>query len=151
FLMIRRPPRSTLFPYTTLFRSVRTRHEARSVRRRGCLASANGLAESQTRGLVVHGSSWMGVVNQWHVGLTPRRRLRYDDSPLISAIQLIFKEERRGRQCVEGGGCKLGFRSHEGPGVGNGGLLGGLVRTLPDGCSDRGRIGQRVCRKGQGS
>src|SRR3712207_8269129 len=25
FLMIRRPPRSTLFPYTTLFRSVKTR------------------------------------------------------------------------------------------------------------------------------
>src|SRR2546425_8765285 len=24
FLMIRRPPRSTLFPYTTLFRSIRT-------------------------------------------------------------------------------------------------------------------------------
>src|SRR3712207_7706106 len=26
FLMIRRPPRSTLFPYTTLFRSGRTRY-----------------------------------------------------------------------------------------------------------------------------
>src|SRR5256885_12136634 len=26
FLMIRRPPRSTLFPYTTLFRSLETRH-----------------------------------------------------------------------------------------------------------------------------
>src|SRR5229473_6104437 len=26
FLMIRRPPRSTLFPYTTLFRSARARH-----------------------------------------------------------------------------------------------------------------------------
>src|ERR1041384_3293215 len=26
FLMIRRPPRSTLFPYTTLFRSVEGRH-----------------------------------------------------------------------------------------------------------------------------
>src|SRR3989442_8386932 len=26
FLMIRRPPRSTLFPYTTLFRSVQERH-----------------------------------------------------------------------------------------------------------------------------
>src|SRR5438270_2888756 len=26
FLMIRRPPRSTLFPYTTLFRSERWRH-----------------------------------------------------------------------------------------------------------------------------
>src|ERR1039457_7399900 len=31
FLMIRRPPRSTLFPYTTLFRSVRIDHQ-RSVR-----------------------------------------------------------------------------------------------------------------------
>src|SRR2546430_5625890 len=29
FLMIRRPPRSTLFPYTTLFRSVREVHTAR--------------------------------------------------------------------------------------------------------------------------
>src|SRR3712207_9257911 len=28
FLMIRRPPRSTLFPYTTLFRSARTRGDA---------------------------------------------------------------------------------------------------------------------------
>src|SRR2546421_11876387 len=30
FLMIRRPPRSTLFPYTTLFRSCRTPQMARS-------------------------------------------------------------------------------------------------------------------------
>src|SRR3712207_5869769 len=29
FLMIRRPPRSTLFPYTTLFRSVRARGHSR--------------------------------------------------------------------------------------------------------------------------
>src|SRR5436309_11049345 len=28
FLLIRRPPRSTLFPYTTLFRSRSDRHEA---------------------------------------------------------------------------------------------------------------------------
>src|SRR2546421_2733376 len=33
--MIRRPPRSTLFPYTTLFRSLPIRHAERSVRRRG--------------------------------------------------------------------------------------------------------------------
>src|SRR3712207_8716016 len=34
FLMIRRPPRSTLFPYTTLFRSAHRRaaHRARSAR-----------------------------------------------------------------------------------------------------------------------
>src|SRR3712207_7625413 len=38
FLMIRRPPRSTLFPYTTLFRSVVARDDLqhhRSRRRRG--------------------------------------------------------------------------------------------------------------------
>src|SRR6267143_3183743 len=32
FLMIRRPQRSTLFPYTTLFRSRRPRHPARHPR-----------------------------------------------------------------------------------------------------------------------
>src|SRR2546428_9273397 len=37
FLMIRRPPRSTLFPYTTLFRSYRhePRDECRQIRRAG--------------------------------------------------------------------------------------------------------------------
>src|SRR3712207_7260555 len=29
FLMIRRPPRSTLFPYTTRFRSLQGRHDSR--------------------------------------------------------------------------------------------------------------------------
>src|SRR3989449_9056514 len=33
FLMIRRPPRSTLFPYTTLFRSVRVEGELGPVQR----------------------------------------------------------------------------------------------------------------------
>src|SRR3712207_8638731 len=35
FLMIRRPPRSTLFPYTTLFRSLQTRHWSREPALRG--------------------------------------------------------------------------------------------------------------------
>src|SRR2546429_8602177 len=43
FLMIRRPPRSTLFPYTTLFRSVETaRQRARGFHVRG--AEGLGLA-----------------------------------------------------------------------------------------------------------
>src|SRR2546421_3287007 len=33
--MIRRPPRSTLFPYTTLFRSVRAREAGHAPERRG--------------------------------------------------------------------------------------------------------------------
>src|SRR6266540_4462626 len=36
FLMIRRPPRSTLFPYTTLFRSPRRRRVRRPRLRRRC-------------------------------------------------------------------------------------------------------------------
>src|SRR2546422_4461262 len=38
--MIRRPPRSTLFPYTTLFRSLRRPRPARRVRSRLCVSHA---------------------------------------------------------------------------------------------------------------
>src|SRR3712207_7544343 len=38
--MIRRPPRSTLFPYTTLFRSQRTRNRLQAGRRRAVLFSS---------------------------------------------------------------------------------------------------------------
>src|SRR5258708_32084807 len=40
FLMIRRPPRSTLFPYTTLFRSLKI-----IMNQRGCQAMRNVLAQ----------------------------------------------------------------------------------------------------------
>src|SRR2546427_6420431 len=36
--MIRRPPRSTLFPYTTLFRSARERMMPRAIPQHACLA-----------------------------------------------------------------------------------------------------------------
>src|SRR5438876_6220436 len=42
FLMIRRPPRSTLFPYTTLFRSARARRELIGPRARSEDGAANG-------------------------------------------------------------------------------------------------------------
>src|SRR3712207_8092427 len=40
FLMIRRPPRSTLFPYTTLFRSARANEDAQLRRPRRRVGSA---------------------------------------------------------------------------------------------------------------
>src|SRR5262245_64557862 len=48
--MIRRPPRSTLFPYTTLFRSqdVRNLQEPRAPRRRICFQTAGGRSEEHT-------------------------------------------------------------------------------------------------------
>src|SRR3989442_6193144 len=51
FLMIRRPPRSTLFPYTTLFRSRAVRRGAwrRRCCRRSRAASAAGRASAARR------------------------------------------------------------------------------------------------------
>src|SRR2546428_3612195 len=56
--MIRRPPRSTLFPYTTLFRSVLDEsphvHERR---RHGCGVRRRGSVSSQQRTVWVPGSA----------------------------------------------------------------------------------------------
>src|SRR5258708_25542557 len=42
FLMIRRPPRSTLFPYTTLFRSLSAGHAGRDGHRRSTARRSRG-------------------------------------------------------------------------------------------------------------
>src|SRR6266571_1300135 len=54
FLMIRRPPRSTLFPYTTLFRSARFRHEPARRRRRPSPAADAERSEEHTSELQSH-------------------------------------------------------------------------------------------------
>src|SRR5258708_40152911 len=51
FLMIRRPPRSTLFPYTTLFRSIENR---RNVLREGRRGRPNGIPREGARGADEH-------------------------------------------------------------------------------------------------
>src|SRR5215204_7160241 len=53
FLMIRRPPRSTLFPYTTLFRS-RPCDRARSARSGPPAACRGGRSEEHTSELQSH-------------------------------------------------------------------------------------------------
>src|SRR2546425_7256469 len=45
--MIRRPPRSTLFPYTTLFRSARPRCRAQAFRSTPCCAGPCGPPRSE--------------------------------------------------------------------------------------------------------
>src|SRR5260370_852051 len=57
--MIRRPPRSTLFPYTTLFRSALFRQRCRRMRQRGrcrhaAVAPAHGRSEEHTSELQSH-------------------------------------------------------------------------------------------------
>src|SRR3712207_8043267 len=65
FLMIRRPPRSTLFPYTTLFRS-----DGGEVPRHGCPGAVVGAG-----GVLLDGGVVAGREGQ-HAGRWRRRQVR---------------------------------------------------------------------------
>src|SRR2546430_6386527 len=58
FLMIRRPPRSTLFPYTTLFRSLK-------------ITSLRGLPTNSLP--LMLRANCFGLISMWVVGRTPYR------------------------------------------------------------------------------
>src|SRR3712207_8021637 len=60
--MIRRPPRSTLFPYTTLFRSVRSWADASEELRDGVRQALAGFADAANTG-----ASYQ-VLNERHLG-----------------------------------------------------------------------------------
>src|SRR5690349_23482564 len=49
--MIRRPPRSTLFPYTTLFRSRRGQQLAADIHQRGASLGLNGVVDAALDGV----------------------------------------------------------------------------------------------------
>src|SRR5438874_12533583 len=88
--MIRRPPRSTLFPYTTLFRSLRGRDDygvawpgkadarcaARARRVPDCRLRRNGIALSRNRhpdlrrGARIGGSSRKRTGVSWRIGVS---------------------------------------------------------------------------------
>src|SRR5256886_17670985 len=108
--MIRRPPRSTLFPYTTLFRS----HQARQItlgtgafelvlREIGDLGHADRVADAVTLGL--HVCEVVRAVEGDHVprldapGREPQRRL---ESPAVAhhgALRERSEERRVGKEC----------------------------------------------------
>src|SRR5256885_16254014 len=60
--MIRRPPRSTLFPYTTLFRSQHRQHAGATIRARAAMASER---RSVLREGIVAGLIGAAVVAVW--------------------------------------------------------------------------------------
>src|SRR5690625_7730059 len=69
FLMIRRPPRSTLFPYTTLFRSLHAAGAPGDGRRRGRVRPAVLLARAG--GLVADGGDRKSTrLNSSHVAIS---------------------------------------------------------------------------------
>src|SRR3712207_7917780 len=69
--MIRRPPRSTLFPYTTLFRSHRTL-TAVALRAGGVEAVADALAGLLSRPVLVCDPAGQRLADAWH-GALPHR------------------------------------------------------------------------------
>src|SRR5256885_11014618 len=96
--MIRRPPRSTLFPYTTLFRSLRRRHEGARVRldpRRG---------ESSDRGVARGGQAAVGLRKILRQGAVRRRIPRQGrseehtselQSPCNLVCRLLLEKKKR--------------------------------------------------------
>src|SRR2546422_7233028 len=91
--MIRRPPRSTLFPYTTLFRS-------RSSRKARCLPTCNGIPRLP-RVSMPGGSNRFVTV---HFGCSTRFRSEEHTSELQSRLHLVCRlllEKKKKKQLTK--------------------------------------------------
>src|SRR2546422_3470390 len=89
--MIRRPPRSTLFPYTTLFRSQSARAQRRQSRERGIAVQfryRRTAAEGQSVVLLVDPSGGCGNVRG---GTELRCRSEEHTSELQSRLHLVCR------------------------------------------------------------
>src|SRR6266850_3580557 len=106
--MIRRPPRSTLFPYTTLFRSAAVRYKL-AQRNPGARIWPNHHDQEQEFGVELH---------------TVARYVGVERAPVW-----VLERKRWSNQSEPGGGLRRGVRAH-GPhsGFTGYGLSAGLVR-----------------------
>src|SRR3712207_7533259 len=80
--MIRRPPRSTLFPYTTLFRSLGAQHAERGAQRRGREARGRGRYDT---------AAPVGAIEDLHGELIPGARSEEHTSELQSRQYLVCR------------------------------------------------------------
>src|SRR2546427_5683559 len=80
FLMIRRPPRSTLFPYTTLFRSNFVRKRA---------------PRTTQRSVTLRGGSWNQAVGEVDVGDRKSTRLNSSHSQISYAVFCLKKKKKK--------------------------------------------------------
>src|SRR5260370_42463225 len=101
--MIRRPPRSTLFPYTTLFRSVQTiRIDGDSSAGASALAQARGLRVISARADAARkhaGAAWRSLPGaKFDVDLFPREpaALLHAGVSAIDALRTLGWSERGG-------------------------------------------------------
>src|SRR3712207_8182376 len=96
--MIRRPPRSTLFPYTTLFRSLRVRpahHRDDDVAADRAAELPVETLDRLRHGTVVAGTGGRGR-RPWGRGGRDRKSTRLNSSPAnISYVVLRLKKNKR--------------------------------------------------------
>src|SRR5256885_11814430 len=99
FLMIRRPPRSTLFPYTTLFRSISAQYAGSpAMRRRGrAVGGSLLLSDASARGAAV-----LGTVLRAHEGPGDRKSTRLNSSHLVIsyAVFCLKKKNKKHRNLL---------------------------------------------------
>src|SRR5256885_4902241 len=86
--MIRRPPRSTLFPYTTLFRSVLREH-----------LQAVGISD-RSRIVVYYGNDWVSpttrvVFTLDYAGLGDRKSTRLNSSHLVISYAVFCLKKKK--------------------------------------------------------
>src|SRR2546430_7170854 len=90
--MIRRPPRSTLFPYTTLFRSLATYYESKFTNAGRVRGSFHTQLLGADRAAGSSRSPWNATLfTRWADGLVPYARSEEHTSELQSQSNLVCR------------------------------------------------------------
>src|SRR3712207_8636285 len=97
FLMIRRPPRSTLFPYTTLFRSTTQHAAGQTVRAHQWLFRAAAIGGRIPR--AAHDVRW-GVVRARHLGLRSEEHTSELQSRQYLVCRLLLEKKKKYTQIL---------------------------------------------------
>src|SRR5687768_18198158 len=92
--MIRRPPRSTLFPYTTLFRS-HSNHQPQSCRRHPCRQSSRSFHSGKRR-ISIHSDSanWLRH-GRWSIGNRSEEHTSELQSRLHLVCRLLLEKKKK--------------------------------------------------------
>src|SRR5260221_4729722 len=94
--MIRRPPRSTLFPYTTLFRSVLPRLRKR-LDADGLVLLSSVLSAAVMAALSTAPPQWAAVLLMLVLGLGDRKSTRLNSSHTVISYAVFCLKKKRSR------------------------------------------------------
>src|SRR2546426_6109329 len=90
--MIRRPPRSTLFPYTTLFRSIVARAGA-------VVAGGHSVTDKEPK----YGLAVTGMVHPEHIQAPDRKSTRLNSSHLVISYAVFCLKKKKHAEMTSSG------------------------------------------------